>query len=389
MHCDPDKRDRHATVRQVRALVRDYLREDPFGTEAHVYLGDEYRPCDRYSWRAVAARAGGGMQLQIGVRTYGCRWFYRDLVGCLNCGLASASAARSVGAAEIVAQVRAAIEDSVDDLNRVTHICIYGDGSFLSPIEVPAEAVYAVAEVLRATPVRTITMETRLDLVRRNISHIQSVRSIVAPDKRLEVAIGLESSSEFVRNVLFRKGSRRCDVGATLRYLVESDVDVLLYVFLKPSLLTEREAIFDCVRTVCFLHTLAASAPEVRWTAALQPSFVQPHTFLEWLYVKGSFVPPYLWSIAEVLKRTGHGASIVHLGSPNDYPPPIAIPSNRASDGSCCICSPQFYEKLLTYNQHGLVERMFAELPNCPCRSVWAREVDLDHLTIALDSVMC
>ena len=57
--------------------------------------------------------------------------------------------------------------------------------------------------------------------------------------------------------------------------LASYDVDILLYVFVKPALLTEEESIFDAIRTLFFIHDMASGAPNVRWTASIQPSFVQ------------------------------------------------------------------------------------------------------------------
>jgi radical SAM enzyme (TIGR01210 family) len=266
----------------------------------------ENQQYDRYSWRAVSPRFGGGLQLQIGTQSFGCIHFRKDFIGCLNCGLATAAAGRLVTSSEIVAQIESALKDSRGELDEVSQVCIQGDGSFLSPLEVPKEAAYAVARRLKKlSRVHTITMETRFDLVERDLPYILAVKSLLMPDKRLEVALGLESASEFVRNVVFRKGSsRKCGIERILGTLADSDVDVLLYIFIKPALLTEAEAVFDAVRTVFFVHSIAARAPRVRWTAALEPSFVQPDTFLAWLYARGAFLPPYLWSIAEIIKRT-------------------------------------------------------------------------------------
>lgn len=389
MNYDPDSRDRRSMARTASALVAEYLNEGGAKTVASRLCGESSnsRRYDRYSWRAVSPSSGGGLQLQIGTRSFGCLHFRKDFIGCLNCGHPTAAAGRPVTSGEIVAQIDSALEDTGGELDEINQVRIHGDGSFLSPAEVPREAAYTVAERLKKLPrLHTITMETRLDLVERDLPHILTVRSLLLPDKRLEVALGLESASEFVRNVVFRKGSlHKCDIDRVLGILADSDVDVLLYVFIKPALLTEAEAIFDAVRTVFFVHSIAARAPHVRWTAALQPSFVQSDTFLSWLYARGAFVPPYLWSVLEIIKRSAQGPAFVHLGSPKDHPPPIATAANRTSEGSVCECSSAFYGSLLEYNRHGSVETLAKELPQCGCRSLWADKVHIAALAPALD----
>ena len=388
MNCDPDSRDRRDTERIVSALVADYLKEGGATTVAARLSGEasESRTFDQHSWLAVSPRSGSGLQLQIGVQTSGCLHFRKDFIGCLTCGLSAAAAGRLVNTDEIIAQIESALEASAGALDKVSRVCLQGDGSFLSPLEVPREAAYAVTKRLKQLPqVHTITMETRFDLVKRDLPHILAVRSLLMPDKRLEVALGLESSSEFVRNVVFRKGtSRKCDIERILGILADSDIDVLLYVFIKPALLTEGEAVFDAIRTVLFVHSIAASKPRVQWTAALQPSFVQPNTFLAWLCAKGAFVPPSLWSVAEIIRRSAGGSALVHLGSPEDYPAPIATAANRTGEGSVCKCTPAFYSSLLEYNRHGSVERLAREIPTCDCRSIWLDEMHVADLTSAL-----
>lgn len=388
MNCDPDSRDRRGTTHILKALIADYLKGGGADAVA-ARLGGKTsagRRFDRQTWLAISPRHGSGLQLQIGIQTSGCLHFRKDFVGCLNCGIPAAAAGRPVTSEEIVAQIDHALEATAGTLDGVSRVCIQGDGSFLSLAEVPAAAVYAVTERLSQLPrLHTIMMETRLDLVERNLPHILRVRSLLMPERRLEVALGLESSSEFVRNVIFRKGtSRKCDVERILRTLADSDIDILLYVFIKPALLTEAEAIYDAVRTVLDVHSLAARAPHVHWTAALQPSFVQPQTFLAWLYGRGAFVPPSLWSVAEIVRRSAGGPASVHVGSPEDYPPPIATAANQTHEGSVCGCTPAFYGTLLEYNKHGSVERLIAELPECACRSLWADRVNITDLSAAL-----
>lgn len=375
-------------ARTAIALVTDYLNEggaQPVAARLN-RTASENRRFDRHSWLAVSTRSGGGLQLQIGIQTSGCLHFRKDFIGCLNCGLSAAAAGRLVNTDEIIAQIDSALKACAGTLDKVSRVCIQGDGSFLSPAEVPRKAAYAVVQRLKKLPqVHTITMETRCDLVERDLLHILAVRSLLMPNKRLEVALGLESASEFVRNVVFRKGSfGKCDIERVLGILADNDIDVLLYVFVKPALLTEAEAIFDAIRTVLFVHSFAACAPRVRWTAALQPSFVQPDTFLAWLYKRGSFEPPSLWSVAEIIRRSACGPAFVHLGGPEDYPSPIATAANRTSDGSVCECTPAFYKRLLEYNRHGSVEILAKELPTCDCRSAWADAIKIADLTPAL-----
>lgn len=391
MNYDPDTRNRHVTARLVKSLLTEYYIE----TQSNVEVGkqfknnDEDQRFDKCSWSAVTPRSGGGMQLQIGTQSYGCIHFRRDSVGCLNCGLPTMSLSRVPSINEMVSQVSSALEANCDKLDGLSHISLQGDGSFLSPTEVPKEVVYAVAEYLKRIPgVHTVTMETRLDLLSLDFQHISRVRSILAPEKRLEIAVGLESASEFIRNIVFRKGaSHKYNTKELLLRLADCDIDVLLYVFVKPVLLTEAEAIFDAVRTLNFVQAIASYAPNVHWTAALQPSFVQADTFLEWQYKKGSFIPPSLWSIVEIIKRGVKGPATIHLGSPNDYPQPLSVAANRKSDGYICECSESFYSVLLNYNKHGSTNQLIEELPLCECKSTWGSEVHVEALTKALDNL--
>ena len=67
------------------------------------------------------------------------------------------------------------------------------------------------------------------------------------------------------------------------------------YLLLKPPYLTEEESVRDVVRSV------RAAAAHFD-TLSINPVHIQNGTVVEWLYHRGRYRPPWLWSVVEALR---------------------------------------------------------------------------------------
>ncbi len=79
------------------------------------------------------------------------------------------------------------------------------------------------------------------------------------------------------------------------------------------------------------------------------------------------FRPPWLWSILEVIKRTIHMGP-VRIGSFEDEPCPIAIPSN------CGQCDAKVMEIIGQYNLSHDINSF--DTIKCRCQAAWEEEVN-------------
>jgi len=217
-------------------------------------------------------------------------------------------------------------------------LVIYNGGSFLSDKEIPPKTQLAILNFVRQhKTIKKIMVESRAEFV--NPEKIAEYKYALG-DKELEIAFGLESANDRVRNDCLNKGMSKKTFARAIR-LCKSffGFKSFAYVFLKPHCLNEREAIEDAVKSIeyCF----KTGVDEV----SLSCAFVQQNTPLHELYKLGQFQPPTLWSIIEVIQKTAD-LGPVRIGSFDDEPLPIAQPHN------CGQCDPELLVAIEHYRLH-------------------------------------
>jgi len=238
-------------------------------------------------------------------------------------------------------------------------LTIYNGGSFFNDEEIPFEVQQKICrEVEKSSSLEQLMVESRPEFVTEK--KIELLTSILRR-KKLKTAIGLESVTDYVRNVCIHKGFSTKDYEGAVEILKENGAEISTYVFLKPLYLTEQESIEEAVRTV--RYAFSAASDEVM----IESAFIQQGTKMEKLYLEGRFRPPWLWSIIEVVRRTSH-LGPVYIGGFEDEPPPIEIPYN------CELCSPRLMDSFRNYNKS--LDVSLLHNGYCPCKIEWEKELD-------------
>lgn len=239
-------------------------------------------------------------------------------------------------------------------------LVIYNGGSFLSDKEIPKKTQLAILRfVQNHATIQKVLVESRADLV--DPDKLGQYAKAIGK-KKLEIALGLESSDDQVRNLCLRKGISKQNFEQAVKLIKQYNFQSFAYVYLKPHCLSEEDAVKDAIESIkyCF----ANGVDEV----SLSCAFVQANTMLEQLYREGKFVPPKLWSIIRVITKTAL-LGPVRIGHFDDEPPPIAIPSNYRHNNPKAIC-PSCNEKVMAaIKQYRLTHdcRVFNPL-RCSCQ---------------------
>jgi len=198
-------------------------------------------------------------------------------------------------------------------------LVIYNGGSFLSDKEIPLKTQLAILRFVKNHP----TLEKIMVESRAEFATSEKLRQYHAAifGKKLEIAFGLESADDEVRNKCLKKGLSKKQFEDAVTLTKSLGFQTFAYVFLKPHCLSENEAVKDAIASIkyCFEH----GVDEI----SLSCAFVQKGTLLFKLYQKDEFDPPTLRSIIKVIEAT-HLDGPVRIGSFDDEPPPIARPSN-------------------------------------------------------------
>lgn len=211
---------------------------------------------------------------------------------------------------------------------------------------------YKMFEIMQ---IKEIYIETRPELITdENIAGIK--RS--ACDKTISVAIGLESSNDYIRNKIHDKGVAKEVFEKAMKILSDHKIHPLIYVFVKPAVknMTDEETISDALETINYSFEKGAYMVE------LECGYIVENSAMYDLYQEGKYTPLTLWSIRELLiKALEQKKGIVRLAYFSDTPKPIAGPYN------CDKCSDRFFEMFDLYRKTMDANVLYQEI-TCTCR---------------------
>ena len=288
----------------------------------------------------------------------GCEWAKKS--GCYMCGFSKTVdeiyQGRQPTAFELSSIYR--IGKSLVEQYQPDVLAIYNAGSFLNDKEIPLSVQLDIFEdAARYPTLKSVMVETRPEYV---TSEKLSKLTSQLQGKKLQLAIGLEVASDFVRKHCINKGFTRKTFEAAVKRAKAEGADVLTYVFLKPLYLSEKEAITEAIETIKYAFGVGSDA------VALEAAFVQEGTVMHKHFLEGCFRPPWLWSIIEVVRSCAH-LGPVFIGGFEDEPPPIAVPMN------CGLCDPAVTKTFAKYNVT-LDIRLLCNT-HCSCKEEWEREI--------------
>ena len=112
---------------------------------------------------------------------------------------------------------------------------------------------------------------------------------------RLEVALGLESASDRVLHRCVHKGFTFADYTRAVQAARDAGAGVRTYLLLKPPFMTELAAVEDARSS---LEAVALFSDHV----SLNLATVQRGTYVEYLWQRWGYRPPWLWSAVDLAR---------------------------------------------------------------------------------------
>ena len=307
--------------------------------------------------------------LVVILKTRGCTWALAG--GCTMCGYANESAWAKVSEDELVAQFeRAWRKYGGEEL-----VKIYTSGSFIDRFEVMPGAQTRILTIIgKSDPASTriapqkVAFESLPGFV--TDENLAPLGGIV---DKLEVGIGVESANFRVLRDSINKGHAFEEFPRAAEVCKRHGVSVKAYLMCKPPFLKESDALVDATRTII------AAAPHA-YMVSLNPTNVQGNTVVDALYKRGSYRPPWLWTIVQALLdgRTAAEAAGFLGMLKSDV---IAAGQARGAH-NCGTCDETVVGYLKKYKatQDKKWLRQCLDEVECKCRAEWKLVLELGPL---------
>jgi hypothetical protein len=288
--------------------------------------------------------------LVVILRTNGCAWAAKG--GCLMCGYSSESL-EGVCAEDIARQVAGAIGRYKGE----EVVKIYTSGSFLDEREIPAPA--ETVQAFLDAGAKRLLVESRPQFAEPSLPWLRGFSG------KLEVAMGLETASDRVRERCVRKGFTFADFTGASGLLRKAGATVRAYLLLKPPFLGEADAMADAIASV----KAAAAHSDV---ISINPVNVQRRTVLERMWRRAEYRPPWLWSLAEVLRTADRGRARL-VSSPSGG-------GTKRGVHNCGECDSKFLESVEKFSM--TQDAIAFDGLDCGCKERWRDALEFEKLAM-------
>jgi radical SAM enzyme (TIGR01210 family) len=305
----------------------------------------------------IQARIGTktGTALSIVLSTEGCAHARGSEGGCTMCSYLLDGTSKNPTSDEFLNQFLEAMK-KVENASAPISVKIYTSGSFLDTDEIPIEARNQIlTEISNDKRITEVVLESRPEYVQD--STLEEIRSLLG-NRLIELAMGLESSSDIIRSLCINKNFDFADFKEAVDIGKKYEIGTRAYVLLKPPFLTERDALIDAQKTISDAIDAGVS------TISLNPVNVQSNTLVESLWKKQRYRPPWLWSVVEVLQYAHETAK----GAVRVVCDPAAAGKKRGTH-NCGKCDKSVVTAIRQFSLTQDVS-VFGDL-GCECKNLW------------------
>lgn len=327
---------------------------------------DKQSPSDlAVSWSSEdLLYSGVGNAVFIILPTPGCAHALSESGGCTMCSYIADSPLEKVSSQDLIKIFKNLMERH--DIKPKTAVKIFVSGSFLNEEELPKEARDDILKMLnKEENVEEVVVESRPEYVTEKV--LQECCSLL-PDKLFEVSIGLESGSDYIKKYRINKGFLNEDferaVNIIKRMKADHKVTSKAYLFVKPILTSEKEAIEDAVASARYAEEVGVDR------ISFCPATIHKGTLMEVLWRRGSYRPPWIWSIFEIIKRVRSESKIPVIMDTSGF-------GTLRGPFNCKKCNKKFKNLIIESNLNQTIPDEF----ECECKGRWVGDVKFCDVT--------
>lgn len=289
------------------------------------------------------------------LRTRGCSWAHSS--GCSMCGYFNDTLWDDISSKDMETQ----FETAMKNYSGQKFVKIFTSGSFLDEKEIkPSIQNKIINKLIQSTD--KISVESRPEyVIDKRLSSIKDMLN----SRILEIGIGLETASDYIRKNCLNKGFTFNDYLKAVDTLKKFNFKLKTYVLIKPPFLTEKESIEDAIETVKKIKNKTD-------TISFNPTNVQRNTYVNYLWGQRKYRPPWLFSVVEILKESKKIAKNMIIKCD------ISGGGSIRGAHNCKGCDQLFLDAISNFSLSQDIE-VFKSL-DCECKEKWLDQIDIEDL---------
>jgi len=308
--------------------------------------------------------SGKGNAIFIILPTPGCAHALSKSGGCTMCSYIADSPLEAVSSHELVSLFKNNLNKF--DIKPKTVAKIFVSGSFLNEDEIPKDARDEILNLLnKEENVEEVVVESRPEYVTEGT--VRACCSLI-PDKIFEVSMGLESSSDYIKEYRINKGFTNQDFQRAVNLVKDLKTDFKVtskaYLFIKPILTSEKNAIEDAVASARYAEKVGVDR------ISFCPATIHKGTLMEVLWRRGSYQPPWIWSVLEIIRRVRSSVKIPVIMDTAGF-------GTRRGPYNCKKCNKKLKHMIIQSN----LDQSIPEEFDCECKVNWEADVEYSDLT--------
>lgn len=236
---------------------------------------------------------GQGKALVFILPTGGCSWALSGSGGCSICGYIYDNPQQPDF--EIILSSFQKILKNKLNKEFSYSVKIFTSGSFLDTKEIPEEFQFKMLEELSQYEViKEVVIESRPEYIKD--SSLKNISKRIDMSI-LEIAIGLESSSNSILMNSINKGFFWEDFEKAANKIIENGARVKAYLLFKPPFVSEYDSMRDMLLSATKIVSLGID------TISINAISIHRGTFLSQLFEKNEYRTPWLWSLLHLCKE--------------------------------------------------------------------------------------
>jgi radical SAM enzyme (TIGR01210 family) len=304
-------------------------------------------------------------RLIIYLRSSGCSWVVdsnnpnRFHAGCLDCehSITDTTYGVPISTANYFRQFIQEFEHY--DLQTCPVLCLYNEGSFFNEQELPADARRQILKHIAANGhVKRLVLESLPEYLTESV--LIETKELL---RGVELGVGLESSDQTIRELCINKPYSLKSY-EKMAQMVRRHCRLLAYILLKPSFLTENEALEDTLSTISYAFQIGVDA------VSIEPISPGTYTMSGILHYLEIYKSAWLWSVLECAKvAANHGE--VRIGGYQ------FAPSYLHHSNNCEKCTVQVKNDIRNFNETYRLD--FLSKTSCACLEIWKQELAREY----------